>query len=166
MARCKKEFERANYGGLSNKIDISKIDLEREKEKITDLPGLIEYAHTVGGALIKPEDKGKIKGQAMSAMQDQTTRQFDQIFGQMKTLLDQANQLKKRVEISERIYQSEMGFSPVIGQHYHLYTRDNGTDFLSMIAPFEWGRSKKWSAYIGSVKLLSDHTWELLAEED
>ena len=74
---------------MSNKVDVSKIDLEKEKEKITDLPGLIEYAHTVGGALIKPEDKGKIRGQAMSAMHDQTTRQFDQIFGQMKTLLDQ-----------------------------------------------------------------------------
>lgn len=151
---------------MSNKIDISKIDLEREKEKITDLPGLIAYAHTVGGALVKPEDKGKIKGQSMAAMQDQTTRQFDQIFGQMKTLLDQANQLKRRVEISERIYQSEMGFSPVIGQEYHLYTRENGADFLSMIAPKEWGRSKKWVDYVGSVKLLSDYTWELLADKD
>lgn len=151
---------------MNNKIDVSKIDLEKEREKITDLPGLIEYAHTVGGALIKPEDKGKIRGQAMTAMQDQTTRQFDQIFGQMKTLLDQANQLKKRVEISERIYQSEMGFSPVIGQEYHLYTRENGTDFLSMIKPKEWGRSKKWSEYVGSVKLLSDHTWELLPDQE
>ena len=151
---------------MSNKIDISKIDLEKEKEKIADLPGLIEYAHTVGGALVKPEDKGKIKGQAMAAMQDQTTRQFDQIFGQMKTLLDQANQLKKRVEMSERIHQSEMGFSPVIGQTYHLYTRENGTDFLSMITPSEWGRSKKWSDYIGSVRLLSDHTWEVLDDEE
>ena len=151
---------------MNNKIDVSKIDLEKEREKITDLPGLIEYAHTVGGALIKPEDKGKIRGQAMTAMQDQTTRQFDQIFGQMKTLLDQANQLKKRVEISERIYQSEMGFSPVIGQEYHLYTRENGADFLSMIKPKEWGRSKKWSDYVGSVKLLSDHTWELLPDQE
>lgn len=150
---------------MSNKIDISKIDLEKEKEKITDLPGLIEYAHTVGGALIKPEDKGKIKGQSLAAMEDQTSRQFDQIFGQMKTLLDQANQLKKRVEISERIYNSEMGFSPVIGQFYHLYTRADGTDFLSMIAPAEWGRSKRWVEYIGSVKLLSDHTWELFEDQ-
>ena len=150
---------------MSNKIDISKIDLEKEKDKITDLPGLIEYAHTVGGALIKPEDKGKIKGQAMSAMGDQTSRQFDQIFSQMKTLLDQANELKRRVEVSERIYESDMGFSPVIGKSYHLYTRADGTDFLSMIAPSEWGRSRKWTEYVGSVKLLSDHTWELLKDQ-
>ncbi len=150
---------------MNNKIDISKIDLDKEKEKITDLPGLIAYAHTVGGALIKPEDKGQIKGQAMGAMQDQTSRQFDQIFEQMRTLLDQANQLKKRVEVSERIYQTDIGFTPVIGQTYHLYTRENDKDFLSLIAPKEWGRSKKWVDYLGTVRLLSDHTWELLKDQ-
>ena len=43
------------------KIDIDNIDLERMKDKVADLPGLIEYAHSVGSAIVKPEDKGKDK---------------------------------------------------------------------------------------------------------
>lgn len=143
-----------------NKIDISKIDLEKEREKITDLPGLIAFAHTVGGALIKPEHEGQIKGQAMAAMHDQTDRQFRQIYKQMQTLLEQANELKSRIDISKRIYESKISFSPVIHGVYYLYQRDDGSDFLSLIGPEEWG--KNTPHYIAKVRLLSDHTWEVL----
>lgn len=145
-----------------NKVDISKIDLEKEREKITDLPGLIEFAHNVGSALIKPEDRGVIKGQAMSAMYAQTDQQFGQIYEQMELLMKQANELRKRVDVSERIYSCQLNFKPVIGEIYHLYQRDDGSDFLSMIAPNEWGRSRKYNELVATVKLLPDHTWEVL----
>lgn len=145
-----------------NKIDISAIDLEKEKDKIADYPGLIQYAHSVGSAIVKPEDKGRIKGNAVAAMHDQTDRQFQQLFEQMQTLVQQAQYLKKRVEISERIYVAGMGFQPVIGKEYYLYQRNTGEDVLSMVGPEEWGRSFPFKAYIGKVKLLSDHTWEII----
>lgn len=146
----------------TNKVDISKIDLEKEREKITDFPGLIAFAHNVGSALIKPDDKGQIKGQAMAAMYDQTDEQFKQVLDQMTTLMEQAELLKKRVEVSERIYQADISFSPVIHQIYYLYQREDDSDFLSMISPKEWGRKKPYASYIGSVKLLSDHTWKVI----
>lgn len=143
-------------------IDISKIDLEKEKEKITDYPGLIAYAHTVGSAIIKPEDKGRIKGNAVAAMHEQTDRQFRQLFEQMQTLVQQAEYLKKRVEISERIYQANMGFQPVINQVYYLYQRKNQTDVLSMVSPEEWGKSFPFAAFEAKVRLMADHTWEII----
>ncbi|MFH6981932.1 DUF2452 domain-containing protein [Marinoscillum luteum] len=148
----------------ANKIDVSKIDMEKEREKITDFPGLIAFAHTVGSALIKPEDKGKIKGQALAAMHDQTDRQFRQVMDQMRVLMEQAHELKMRVKVSERIYQSTLNFTPVIHQVYHLYRRKDGSDFLSMIAPAEWGRKLPFEKHEASVRLLSDHTWEVLED--
>ncbi|MFY0686819.1 MAG: DUF2452 domain-containing protein [Cyclobacteriaceae bacterium] len=148
------------------KIDITKLDLEREREKITDIPGLIAFAHNVGSAIIKPEDKGRIKGNAIAAMHDQTDRQYRQLFEQMQTLMEQAQYLKKRVDISERIYQSEMGFSPVMNKVYYLYHKKNKKDVLSMVSPDEWGKSFPYEAFIAEVKLMSDHTWELLKVED
>ena len=41
------------------------IDLDELKEKTSDDPGLISFPHAVGGAIVKPEDKGKIKGRAI-----------------------------------------------------------------------------------------------------
>lgn len=144
------------------KVDLSKIDLEKAKEKVAEMPGLLEFAHTVGGAVIKPEDKGRIKGTAVTAMRDQTDRQFRQLYEQMETLVEQARYLKKRVEISERIYQAQMGFKPVIDKIYFLYQRENGTDALSMVGPEEWGRKLPFKAFVAQVRLLSDHTWEII----
>ncbi|WP_224999199.1 DUF2452 domain-containing protein [Cesiribacter sp. SM1] len=144
------------------KIDVDKIDLEKEREKATELPGLIAFPHTVGSAVIRPEDKGKIKGRALAAMRDQTQRQMQQLYRQAQLLADQAREIQKRAEVSEKIYEAEMNFEPHIGHQYHLYQRPEGEHLLSMIGPGEWGRSKKPGEHIASVKLLPDHTWEVL----
>ncbi len=143
-------------------IDLSQIDLEKMKEMTVADPGLIEFAHTVGSALVKPLDAGKIKGKSVAAMHDQTHRQFKQLYGQMQALVNQARTLQNRVDISERIYLSKMNFQPVINQVYFFYERKNGEDLLSMVSPEEWGDSFPFNTYIAKVLLLSDHTWEVV----
>ena len=39
-----------------------------DPDKIAENPHLLPYAHQVGSAVIKPEDQGKLKGRALSAM--------------------------------------------------------------------------------------------------
>ncbi|MCC5930808.1 MAG: DUF2452 domain-containing protein [Cyclobacteriaceae bacterium] len=147
-------------------IDVDKIDLDKLGEKVSKMPGLLEYAHTVGSVTIKPEDRGKIKGRAVAAMHDQTDRQMKQILQQMQTLADQARSLKARVLISERIYQAQINFEPIIGKTYHLYERYDGSDTLSLVSPEEWGTSMPFQKHLATVKLLSDHTWEIIKEND
>ena len=144
-----------------NKVNLDHIDLEKEKEKTTENPGTLAFPHSVGGAIIRPEDKGKIKGKAVSAMRQQTDRQMKQLYDQMQTLVNQANHLKDRVEVSERIYTSQMNFDPVIGETYYLYEKSDGTDLLSMVSPEEWGKTLPFKEFVGKAKLLSDHTWEV-----
>ena len=148
------------------RIDVDKIDLEKEREKIADMPGLIAFPHTVGGAVVRPEDTGKLKGRALSAMREQTGRQMNQLYRQAQLLAEQAREIQKRAEMSERIYMSQMSFEPLIGHTYYLYERKEGTDLLSMIAPDEWGRSQPFKRFLAKVKLLSDHTWEVLEYEE
>ena len=147
---------------IGKKIDISNIDLDDLKEKTVENPGLISFPHAVSGAIIKPMDKGKIKGRAMSAMQEQTDHQLKLLYEQMQTIVRQANEIKKRVKISERIYLAQMNFDPIISQTYYLYQRKDDTDVLSMISPDEWGKKIPFKSYLAKVKLLSDHTWDVL----
>lgn len=144
-------------------IDINQIDLERMKLKTAENPGLLPYAHTAGSALIKPEDMGKTKSRALLAMQEQTDIQFQQIYAQMQLLADQVSTIQKRVQVSERIYGAKMSFEPLIGKTYYLYA-NGARDVLSLIAPNEWGRSKPFELFIAKVKLLADHTWEILEQ--
>ncbi len=135
-----------------------------DPDKIAENPGLLPYASDVGGALIKPEDKGRIKGNAMTAMYEQTDRQLFQLREQMEILLSQANRLQERKSISEKIYQAAMGFRPVMGHIYHVYEKKDGSCTLSLIAPDEWGLRAPY-IFLATVKLLYDHTWEILSGE-
>ncbi len=137
---------------------INPIDID----KVAENPHLLPYAHTIGGAVIKPIDKGKVKGLAVTAMYEQTEMQLDQIREQINLLAEQAKDIKERVEISESIYAADMGFKPLIGKTYHLYQRENETFVLSMIGPNDWGKKKLPFDFKATVKLLGDHTWDIL----
>jgi transcriptional regulator of heat shock response len=147
------------------KIDLSKIDLEELREKTTANPGILPFAHTVGGAVVLPEDERRIKGRAMAAMKEQTDRQLGQLYEQMQTLVKQAQDIKQRVEISKKIYWSQMNFEPVISKEYYLYEKKSGDTVLSMISPKEWGSRLPYQRFVAHVKLLSDHTWDILSSE-
>jgi len=137
-----------------------------DKDKTTDKPGLIPFAHHVGSAVIKPTDMGKVKSRALLAMEQQTHLQMKQIYEQIEKLAEQANKIKERIEVSNQIYSCEMGFEPLIGHIYHLYEKEDGKKILSMIGPKEWGKSFPYKAHIASVNMLGDHTWEVLGNSN
>lgn len=135
-----------------------------DKDKVAENPAMISYPHHVGSIMIKPEDSGKLKSRALSAMYQQTEGQLQQIQKQVELMLAQANEIKRRISISEKIYQAKMAFEPFVGNVYHLYSK-HGEHVLMMIAPEEWGKTKKdYLQFVASVKLLSDHTWEILEQ--
>lgn len=143
-------------------VDVDKINLDLMKLKITDMPSLLEYAHTVGGFSITPTNQGAIKSLARTAMEEQTEEQLHLIYEQMKTLAKQVQDIKKRVYISDLIYNAEIPFTPVIGKTYFLYERNNQTRFLSLISPNEWGDKLKDTAFIAEIRLNADHTWKII----
>ena len=143
-------------------IDVSKIDLELMKLKVTDMPSLLEYAHTVGGFAIVPTNEGQIKSNAREAMKEQTEEQLNLIFEQMKTLAKQVQDIKKRVHISDLIYNVEMTFQPIIGKRYYLYEMDTGKRYLSLVSPKEWGDKMQGQTYLAEVHLNADHTWKVI----
>lgn len=132
-----------------------------DPDSVAENPAFLPYAHTVGGAVIRPEDKGKLQGRSITAMEQQTQRQMQQIYEQMDLLAKQAKSLQARVDISYKIYQAGLSFEPVIGQVYYFYQRANGSHLVSMISPEEWGRSPQKPECIAKIQLLGDHTWDV-----
>lgn len=141
---------------------IGQKELERLRTLVTDKPGQLTYAHGRSGALVNPIDRGKIKGQAVEAMYQQTDQQLNQIAEQIQVLAQQYDKIKTRIELSERVYLAEISFTPKIAQTYYLYEKKNGGDVLSMISPDEWGKSgHPYKSFLGKMHLLADHTWEV-----
>ncbi|NBT49191.1 MAG: hypothetical protein EBT07_15485, partial [Actinobacteria bacterium] len=73
---------------MQNPIDPDKVALH---------PGLMEFPHHVGSAVIKPEDRGKIKSKALTAMQEQTHTQLRQLQQQMELLRSQAMEIRNPI---------------------------------------------------------------------
>lgn len=116
----------------------------------------------VASAIIKPIDKGKLKARALETVEQQASEQINRLRKQAELILAQVREIEQKVAVSKQIYLADMGFEPVIGKIYHLYEQDKGR-FLSMVAPNEWGRTKRAFVFVASVKLNADKTWDVLA---
>jgi len=136
-----------------------------DKDKVTETPASLLYAHNVGGAVIKPTDGNKIRNNAVSAMVQQTNAQMEQIYEQARVLADQANKIRRRVEISEKIYSAHIAFQPKIGETYYLYEKADGRETVSKVSPKQWGSFMPFKECLAAVRLLPDHTWEVLEED-
>lgn len=143
-------------------VDLENINLDLMKLKVTDMPSLLEYAHTVGGFAITPTNQGAIKSNARSAMVEQTEEQLNIIYEQMKTLAKQVQDIKKRVYISDLIYNVEIPFTPVIGKTYYLYEENTGKRYLSLVSPDEWGKAMDSQVFLAEIRLNADHTWKVI----
>lgn len=116
---------------------------------------------SVGSPIIRPEDKNQIKTNAVEAMHHYASQEMAMLKKQADLIMEQVRDIEKRLQVSEKIYQSDMRFTPVIGQIYHVYENDDHYK-LSLIGPNEWGRSKTIGKHLASVKLLGDHSWDLI----
>jgi hypothetical protein len=121
---------------------------------------VLPYSASVSGAVAKPTEEGVIRHKALTAMEEQTNMQLDQIRKQIELLALQAQEIHKRKELSMVIYGAKLSFKPEIGQVYYLYEKENAAHMISLISPKEWGPAMPYKRFVAAVQLLADHTWK------
>ena len=140
----------------TNSEGISYVNTEIYHKQMSVVP----YSTSVSGAVIKATEEGVIRHKALTAMEEQTNMQLEQIRKQIELLAIQAQEIQMRKELSMIIYNAKLSFVPVIGHTYYLYEKKDGTHTLSLISPKEYGGvSGPYKAFVAPVKLLADHTW-------
>jgi hypothetical protein len=107
----------------------------------------LTYGTNLGAPAIQLDDvNGWKKNQAGSANK-YFQKKFEEIQNDFKKLVDEVNW-------NDLVYSSEYNFIPIVGETYHLYLRDNGVAFLSLIDPNFWNKK-----FIGSFTLDSSQKW-------
>lgn len=101
---------------------------------------VLPYASSVGSVAIRPTKEGVIKHKALAAMEEQTNMHLNQIKEQIELLAKQAQEIRKRKELSLMIYDARLSFKPQIGHTYHLYEKLNGSHILSFSCATRMGR--------------------------
>jgi hypothetical protein len=136
--------------------DGDRVNVEVYHKQLSVLP----YSAAVSGAVVRPNEEGLIRHHALTAMEEQTNMQLNQIRQQIELLAVQAKEIRHRKELSLLIYNAKISFSPVIGNVYYLYEAKDNTHLLSMVGPREWGAKMPFKSFVAAVRLLADHTWK------
>jgi hypothetical protein len=107
----------------------------------------LTYGSSTSAPAIRLEDVGGWKQIQAQNANKIFTKKYEEIKNEFKRLVDE-------VSWNEFVYSSTYNFLPVIGETYYLYEKDDGSVFLSLIAPNEW-RMK----FLGATRLESNNKW-------
>lgn len=108
---------------------------------------VLAYPTSVGAPSIKIDDIVEWKNKGVRNV----NKEFESKFNELKI---QYEKLMLEYEWNEIVYNAKFSFEPVMGEIYHLYLREDGTNFLSLISPNSWTKE-----HIGSFKLNSNKKW-------
>lgn len=78
---------------------------------------------------------------------------------QIDFLKQQAQRILLETEQNMKLHHVACNFIKHPGHTYHLYKRESGQLYLSMLSPEEWGDSAPFQSYQGSYRLEQDQSW-------
>ena len=88
-------------------------------------------------------------------------QEYDRIMELVNVLQKQANDIKRRLDVTDAVHAAEYQFSPVMGNCYWLvWDKRKEKTLLVLTGPTEWstGAPEDYE-YITNVKYMGDHTW-------
>lgn len=109
------------------------------------------YGTNLGAPAIKIENLGPWKTRGIQSVNDRLSAEFDE-------LKEKYLALQQRYEYNQMVYAADYNFKPVVGKTYHLYRKEKGSNFLSILSPEECTFD-----FIASFRLDSDLIWEKIS---
>jgi len=117
------------------------------QDKVELKANLLTYPHHVAAPKIQPLDLSTFH----RAAAHKVSRAF---ITRMEEIRRAAEALQADYDLNSEVYSSDYSFEPLVGECYHLYLRDSGQRFLSLVPPGSWSAN-----HLYSVVLNSDLTW-------
>ncbi|THD19975.1 hypothetical protein D915_009378 [Fasciola hepatica] len=81
------------------------------------------------------------------------------IVKQMQYLKKQAEEILAQCQRDVEVHKLPCNFVKKPGNTYYVYQRPDGSNYLSLLSPEEWGPSCP-NIYLGAYKLMPDMTWK------
>lgn len=106
------------------------------------------YATSVGAPVITTTDSIAWKNRSISKINHKVQAKYLELKAEYDKMIQE-------FEYNKLIFEAKFTFEPIIGELYHLYKRENGETFLSIIAPAECNFNS-----LGSYYLSADQIWE------
>lgn len=108
------------------------------------------YATSVGAPVITPTDTIAWKNRSINKINHKVEAKYLELKAEYDKMMQE-------FEYNTLIFSAKFTFEPIIGEVYHLYKRENGETFLSIISP----KQCKFNS-LGSFYLNADQIWKKL----
>ena len=120
-----------------------------------------EYPVDVGGPNFELVPVTKQKDLMLNAARMYAQQEYDRIMEMVEVLQKQAENLKRRMMVTDAIYEAEYSFKIYPGQEYCLlFDMKTNCTRLSLMGPNQWSAGQpEHYEYICKVKWLGDNTW-------
>ena len=120
------------------------------------------YATEAGGPQFDLVPVEKQKDIMLNVARMHAQQEYDRIVELVRVLEGQAQQIKRRLEITDAVHAADYQFQTYHGQVYWLvYEREKQKTILAKTGPNGWSSGPPESyEYIAAVKWLGDHTWQ------
>jgi len=106
------------------------------------------YATSVGAPVITATDTTAWKNRSINKVNHKVQSRYLELKAEYDKMMQE-------FEYNKLIFDAKFTFEPIIGEVYHLYKRENGESFLSIIAPEQCNFNA-----LGSFYLNADQIWE------
>ena len=106
------------------------------------------YPTEVGAPKFEPDNISLFKIEKTSKIKKYYSSKFEEMTKEYEKLMSE-------IQMNERFYIAQHNFEPVTGESYHLYKKESGEEFLSLISPEQWRRFE----FIGTFQFQSDGRW-------
>jgi len=123
--------------------------MSKKPDNVADNPGLMEYGTNVSAPAITLPDIKANKGIETERARQKLKAKLEELHAEYDKLIAQAQD-------NDLIYSAELRFVPLMNKHYHLWEREDGTAFVSIVGPDEC----KWTGYKGTFKQQTSGLWE------
>jgi hypothetical protein len=125
------------------------------------------YPTDVGAPNFSPVPVTKQKDLMVNAARLHAQQEYDRIMELVSVLQKQANDLKKRLDITDMVHSAKYEFQTYPGQKYWLvYDHRKQHTRLCHLGPTEWSSGSPGDyEYICRIKWLGDYTWVEVTDE-
>lgn len=95
---------------------------------------------------------------ADEAVKNNANTKLSLILEQIQFLQSQAKKILEESEEQTGLHHVACNFKKITGQIYHLYEKESGQKYFSMLSPEDWGNSST-QQFLGSFRLEADQSW-------
>jgi hypothetical protein len=125
--------------------------MKKKPDNVADNPLITPYGTNVSAPAITLPDTKDYREVKVKEASNKLKARYDELQEEFKKLVATAQD-------NQLIYNANISFSPIVGKVYHLYRKESGDEWVSMVGPNEWGPNFTFE-FLGSFRLATDSVW-------